>query len=388
MAPTLLFVLKVTAAAHTIGRLAVIENHLVLGAHGANDAPTRPAVMLSDKEGKGDQADLALLHDAVGHPVCGEWEVGDQHLIRRFHVIGVGGVARRRVLRVEECLPELLRGVRDVAAGVVEEVEHLAHRDVVQKRGVARGGRGTHADAPKPLLLLLRMSPCKQHYVVSLAARQIRGDPVERVVLQEVASLLRLHAAQSKAEIGVERVERLGERNGAQLLQNGAFAGLDEGLRMVASLSVGQDEDVLRCRERDDAIPHIQHVLLGSVVVGNRLPLGRPGLQRAGHVRVQDDDAHVLLHRSVEEGEHRPPQKTLADAETPTPDSRVRSRRGNHEHQRLHDQTAFRAKHTAPSTAPAVHTQRNADFLKAVVCHHLHLHILGDRGDSEKWISC
>lgn len=58
---TILLVLVVAGAAHTVGLVAEAEGHAVFAAHAADHAAAAAAVVLADEEGKVDEADLALV---------------------------------------------------------------------------------------------------------------------------------------------------------------------------------------------------------------------------------------------------------------------------------------------------------------------------------------
>lgn len=58
---TILLVLVIAGAAHTVGLIAEAEGHAVFAAHAADHAAAAAAVVLADQEGKVNEADLALV---------------------------------------------------------------------------------------------------------------------------------------------------------------------------------------------------------------------------------------------------------------------------------------------------------------------------------------
>ena len=58
---TILLVLVVAGAAHTVGLVAEAEGHAVFAAHAADHAAAAAAVVLADEEGEVNEADLALV---------------------------------------------------------------------------------------------------------------------------------------------------------------------------------------------------------------------------------------------------------------------------------------------------------------------------------------
>lgn len=76
---------------------------------------------------------------------------------------------------------------------------------------------------------------------------------------------------------------------------------------MRTALTVRQDHEVACRCPRYDVVPHVQKMVLRSLVEGERnqrrLTAGVDGTV-AVHVRVQHNDPHVRLHRSVEERKH------------------------------------------------------------------------------------
>ena len=59
---TFFLVVKVTRTAYSIRSFITFEYHLVFGAHGTNNTSTRTTVMLTNKEGEGNETDLTLIN--------------------------------------------------------------------------------------------------------------------------------------------------------------------------------------------------------------------------------------------------------------------------------------------------------------------------------------
>ena len=91
----------------------------------------------------------------------------------------------------------------------------------------------------------------------TLAGGEGGGDPVDGVLLEELADGAAVAAAQTEVQLRLQRVGGLREGDRAQAAEDLRFARLEEVLRLDPALAVRQDEDVRCGGLRDDAVPDV-----------------------------------------------------------------------------------------------------------------------------------
>lgn len=268
--PSVVHMPEIARPAHAHRLVGPLQHHPVATALPADHAPAQPAVMLPHQERERLHARLALAHVAVRDPVRRRLQIRHRNFLQRARLFRRLRGNRGDPQRLDQVLPEGDggRGAREPVggagnvlrggAGHLEEEEDALQREQVRERAV--GGvahpRG-NAEAAEDLLELLCIRERENEDLEALAGGEGGGDPVDGVLLEELADGPAVAAAQAEVQLRLQRVGGLREGDRAQAAEDLRFARLEEVLRLDPALAVRQDEDVRRRGARDDAVPDV-----------------------------------------------------------------------------------------------------------------------------------